>query len=139
LLELSSIAAGLLCEVLSGNSPVCLELDLVLHDDAGAQDNTTPPAAAPAPAVHGSRHSDNKNQPTEQQQQDQPSEQQQQQRQQQAVRTYVRTPSGRVLRRTGNDTDTPLSPSGKEVWGQVDHQVGGHDTDEALTVLELPE
>jgi hypothetical protein len=108
LLELPRSAAGLLCDALSGSSPVCLELDIMLCEAGGVQGSTTPRAAA----AQGSRHSHTKQQPSEQQQQ-------------QGGQSYVRTPSGRVLRRSVNDSTMPLSPSGKEVWGQLDAQVRG--------------
>lgn len=94
---LPGAAASLLGDALAGSSPVRLEIDLVVHGPAHSKadaDGSAPAAAAAGvPTTVGAG--------------------------QQGARGYARTPSGRVVRRTGSDAGTPLSPSGKEVWAKV--------------------
>lgn len=94
--ELPGVAAGLLSEALAGSSPTHLEVDLVLHEAAAS--STAQQAGGSASAALGAEGACT-GQPRS--------------------RQFVRTPSGGVVRRTGSDAGTLLSPSGKEVWAQV--------------------
>jgi hypothetical protein len=94
--ELPGAAAGLLRDALAGSNAVRLEIDLVLHGavhSKAAADSSAAAAAAAGTVPVGAG--------------------------QQGARGKARTPSGRVVRRTGSDAGTPLSPSGKEVWAKV--------------------
>lgn len=98
--ELRVVAAGLLSEALAGSSPTHLEVDLLLHEAAAAASSTAQQVRGSASAAAvGAEGACTTSQPR--------------------GRQFVRTPSGGVVRRTGSDAGTLLSPSGKEVWVQV--------------------
>jgi hypothetical protein len=93
--ELCGPADGLLSDSLADSSPVRLEIDVVVHGAAhnkAAADGSAAAAAAAGVPVGTGQH---------------------------GARSYVRTPSGRLVRHTGSDAGTLLSPSGQEVWAKV--------------------